>query len=301
MRWFVVLVLLAGCSTLPGPDVGGEEPAAPATHYSWRTNTTGPVVHDVSLLSAGGWCSVLVAATGATEDFSDTMVAVIDAGRRWMSISAGQQGLVQPHASVQVLGEEQHVAGGRSWADHMHGNLTTEPGQVINVTFAGTHLDGEAAPFWAREELEGSSAMMQIACQRPFQLMRTFEGEQVVVFSETTFSGGASAHVHGLGETGAQVANVVGLTATQRGWLYLDHRGDLLLQHVAAGAITVRTPGGEHLLVDHPGALALAIAGVQSLQHEVEEGAGRYEVEVTYASVDIMGDVQGFILGLGPG
>jgi hypothetical protein len=52
------------------------------------------------------------------------------------------------------------------------------------------------------------------------------------------------------------------------------------------------------MIVDHPGALAAAIATGTGLDYWYEDSAGTYEVSVSYASIDTLGNLHGFIIGI---
>ncbi len=306
MRWLFAasIILIAGCAT-PQPTDDTDPPATPEaiTSYAWRTNTTEPVAHGVLFEThESGWCKMLWAGAGKTPDYADTFMTRLDEGDvLFQRLGRGPGTIPETHASAQAAGNEQHVNEGHAWADSWSVNRTYMAAQQVNLTIAAMHLAAPDPPASASGALGDHTAILTVDCSMPIKVLGEWHGTDVVIFSETTFSGGASAHVHGLGETGAQAANrVVMNTDAPIGWLFLDYRGDLLLQHIAAGVITINTPEGEHIIADHPAALALAVAGLNSLQYEVRSGPGDYSAEVTYASVDILGDVQGFMLGLVP-
>lgn len=298
------------------PDIPDWSRGAVFTNATWSNPWDGDLAVSVTLGAQDPTdCSVLWAAWGVSDHLYPTFGFVVNEsdGSVYSNFGRGQGNFdasVRVHAAG-ALDEEANPAE-YGWGEYVNRTYTLSPDGPLVVTGMAIGLqsddpDGLRPTYsYLPQGLENASALIQISCDGPVELMDLGFGKDVTIFNEATLRGGVGVHAHAAFDpTGATVASSVEMDVeNERGLLVLGIYGDILLNHVGVGVIDMAYPDGSETHVDHPTQnLAGCATGLPACplgSYFFEAGPGTYSVTATYASVDIMSIVQGAIAGLDP-
>ncbi|MEK6985431.1 MAG: hypothetical protein AABX89_03490 [Candidatus Thermoplasmatota archaeon] len=308
-----LLILLAGCLQSPQgePGLTTQDPlslptvvSVDARNLTWSAALEGDVALRINVVG-DTTCDAFAAATGSIPRLQPPFVVGWDTpnGNRFTLGSGQRTGEVSVSAEVAGIGEDAGVGYPFQWADRIGVNLAVAGSANFTVGAAGLHLPPDGPPFWADETLANATIAVRLACDDP--VAWSFSGSrEAVLFGEGSM-GLVRAHTGLLDPAGASVAGRVDVDlVSPEGWLLLDAGGDLLLNRVGIGVATITTPAASDTWVLRPHQLlvedAAGILTESDTFRSYRASSGRYTVELTYASAELMAGFQGAALGFGP-
>jgi hypothetical protein len=311
-----VLVAASGCAGPSHPQATA--PSAPvkapnASNFEWYPAVEGNLAVRLNVSAfARTSCTTSVNASYESAWHGPALARLIKAGGKIVldDLTGSQRG-IESGARVQAGGAEQsHYVGGsqRRIAFGYDFKLDVDPAVgPTSVFFAARDLrvfNGQPS-YGDRGGFQNSSLAFRLRCEGPVSVGEFEVSRGVAFFNEMGMKEGASVHADPVFDpAGATVLGVARLAVAEpRGLMMLYAGGDLLGNRLAAGVIKLTYPGGSDLWFQRPGQVIVE-CGVANLckpddfRRVIQAGSGTYEVQLTYASVELMGRVNGVLAGL---